>query len=139
MIKKTVKKAAKNNVIPLPKKPTKRNNITLDTDKTTGEYIKNLEYYKKDLERFFTIDDVLLLVPNHIKRRTWVCWREINKDLPRHEKIGPEYTIRGQKIYRIKAIWVLRYIKGLNWEPEVQVQVSATQSDDMQLRSSKGL
>ena len=119
------------------KKPTKYNNITLDTDKTTGEYNKNLEYYKKDLERFLTIDDVLLLIPNHIKKRTWCEWREFNKGKDRADCIGPEYTIRGKRIYRIKAIWVFRYIKGLNWEPEVQAQVSATQSDDMQLRSNR--
>ena len=138
MIKKTVKKAAKNNVIPLPKKK-KKDNITLDKN-DDGSYITTIEHYKiKDYERMLTIDDVLLLVPNHIKRRTWVNWREINKDLIRAEKIGPEYKVFGQRIYRIKVIWLLRYIKGLNWEPELQAQVSATQSNDKQLRSSEGL
>jgi len=51
------------------KKPTK-NNITLDL-KEDGSYQVMLEYYRtKDLERMFTIDDVLLLIPNDLKKRT---------------------------------------------------------------------
>ena len=138
MTKKTDKKAAKNNVIPLPKKK-KKDNITLDKN-DAGSYITTIEHYKtRDLERFLTIDDVLLLIPKELKKRSWVNWREINKDLPRNERIGPEYAIFGKRIYKIKVIWVLRYIKGCNWEPEVQAQVSATQSNDKQLRSSEGL
>ena len=123
-------------------KPIKSKNITLDKDKTTGEYIKHLEHYKtKDLERMFTIDDVLLLIPNALKRRTWADWRTLNNEpnVLREDKLGPEYVIRGKKIYRIKLIWILRYLKGLKWEPEQQVQVSATQSDEIQLRSSSSI
>jgi len=140
MIKKTVKKVAKNNVIPLPKKK-KKDNITLDR-LPGGELITSPEHYKaKDYERMFTIDDVLLLIPNDLKKRTWANWRELNNEpgVLREDKLGPEYTIRGKKIYRIKLIWILRYIKGLKWEPETQVQVSATQSDEIQLRSSSSI
>ena len=132
--KKTKKK---DNVIDLKeviKKP-KHDNITLDKNKETGKYITYLEHYKKDYERMLTIDDVLLLIPKILTRRSWSRWRGINEDLPREKKIGPEYTILGQRIYQIKAIWVFRYIKGLRWEPEPQMPVSATQRDDMQLRS----
>ena len=89
----------------------------------------------------FTIDDVLLLIPNDLKKRTWANWRELNNapNVLREDKLGPEYVIRGKKIYRIKLIWILRYIKGLNWEPSTQVQVSATQSDEIQLRSSSSI
>ena len=122
------------------KKPTK-NNITLDL-KEDGSYQVMLEYYRtKDLERMFTIDDVLLLIPNDLKKRTWADWRTLNNEpgILREDKLGPEYVIRGKKIYRIKLIWILRYLKGLNWEKEVQVQVSATQSDEIQLRSSSSI
>ena len=89
----------------------------------------------------FTIDDVLLLIPNDLKKRTWADWRTLNNEpgILREDKLGPEYVIRGKKIYRIKLIWILRYLKGLKWEQEVQVQVSATQSDDMRLRSSSSI
>ena len=110
-------------------------NITLDKG-PDGTLITNLEHYKnRDYERMLTIDDVLLLIPKYLTRRSWSRWRGINEDLPREKKIGPEYTILGQRIYQIKAIWVFRYIKGLRWEPEPQMPVSATQRDDMQLRS----
>ena len=142
-MRKKIKK--KDNVIDLKevkeKKPTKHDNITLDKDQT-GKYITHLEHYKtKDLERFLTIDDVLLLIPKDLKRRTWCNWRELNNEsnVKREDKLGPEYVIRGKKIYKIKLIWILRYLKGLSWEPELQVQVSATQRDDMQLRSSSSL
>jgi len=116
-------------------------NITLDK-LPNGDLITSLEHYKtKDYERMFTIDDVLLLIPNDLKKRTWANWRELNNapGVLREDKLGPEYVIRGKKIYRIKLIWILRYIKGLSWEPETQVQVSATQSDELQLRSSSSI
>ena len=116
-------------------------NITLDK-LPNGELIISIEHYKtRDLERMFTIDDVLLLIPNDLKKRTWADWRTLNNEpgILREDKLGPEYVIRGKKIYRIKLIWILRYLKGLNWEKEVQVQVSATQSDEIQLRSSSSI
>jgi len=122
-------------------KPKTSKNITLDK-LPNGELITALEHYKtRDLERMFTIDDVLLLIPNALKKRTWANWRELNNapGVLREDKVGPEYVIRGRKIYRIKLIWILRYIKGLSWEKEVQVQVSATQSDEIQLRSSSSI
>ena len=138
MPKKTTKKSAK---IVKFKKPKTSKNITLDK-LPNGELIISLEHYKsRDYERMFTIDDVLLLIPNDLKRRTWCDWREENNKpgVLREDKIGPEYVIKGKKIYRIKLIWILRYLKGLNWEPAPQVQVSATQRDEMQLRSSTSL
>tara|TARA_R110002012_G_scaffold107779_2_gene249905 strand:+ start:205 stop:621 length:417 start_codon:yes stop_codon:yes gene_type:complete len=122
-------------------KPKISKNITLDK-LPNGELIKSLEHYKtRDYERMFTIDDVLLLIPNDLKKRTWANWRELNNapGVLREDKLGPEYVIRGKKIYRIKLIWILRYVKGLNWEPSTQVQVSATQSDEIQLRSSSSI
>ena len=119
-------------------KPKISKNITLDK-LPNGELITSLEHYKtRDYERMFTIDDVLLLIPNELKKRTWADWRTLNNEpgILREDKLGPEYVIRGKKIYRIKLIWILRYLKGLSWEKEVQVQVSATQSDEIQLRSS---
>ena len=127
-----LKKKKINKVVKVDFKPPK--NITLDKN-PDGTLNTNLEYYKRDYERMLTIDDVLLLIPKILTRRSWSRWRGINEDLPREKKIGPEYTILGQRIYQIKAIWVFRYIKGLRWEPEPQMPVSATQRDDMQLRS----
>ena len=119
-------------------KPKLSKNITLDK-LPNGELITSLEHYKaRDYERMFSIDDVLLLVPE-IKKRTWCEWREFNKGKLRSDCVGPEYVIQGRRIYKIKLIWILRYIKRLKWEPEVEVQVSASQSDDMQLRSSRSL
>jgi len=129
-VKKASKKAFKNNIISLPKK----NNITLDP-KPGGGYITLLAHYQaRDLERMFTIDDVLLLVPE-IKKRTWCEWREFNKGKKREDCVGPEYVIQGRRIYKIKLIWILRYIKGHKWEPLIEVPVSATQSEEMKLRS----
>lgn len=122
-------------------KPKISKNITLDK-LPNGELITSLEHYKtRDYERMFTIDDVLLLIPNELKKRTWADWRTLNNEpgILREDKLGPEYVIRGKKIYRIKLIWILRYLKGLKWEPETQVQVSATQSDELQLRSSSSI
>ena len=93
------------------------------------------------LGKFFQLLYPLLLIPKDLKRRTWSEWRRDNNEagVKREDKIGPEYVIRGKKIYIIKLIWILRYLKGLGWEPEPQVQVSATQRDEMQLRSSTSL
>ena len=114
-------------------------NITLDKG-SDGQYITNIEHYKgKDLERMLTIDDCCILAKKFMSKRSFVRWRGINKDLERKDKIGPEYTVYGQRIYRIKVIWLLRFIKGLNWEPELSAPVSATQSNEMQLRSSTSL
>ena len=138
MPKKTKTKSAK---IVKFQKPKTSKNITLDK-LPNGDLITSMEHYKsKDYERMFTIDDVLLLIPKDLKKRTWANWRELNNvpGVLREDKLGPEYVIRGKKIYRIKLIWILRYIKGLNWEPETQVQVSATQSDEIQLRSSSSI
>jgi len=135
-----VKTNKASNVVKLVKK-TFSKNITLDR-LPNGDLITTLEHYKtKDYERMFTIDDVLLLIPNDLKKRTWANWRELNNapGVLREDKLGPEYVIRGKKIYRIKLIWILRYLKGLSWEKEVQVQVSATQSDELQLRSSSSI
>jgi len=135
------KTAAKTSNVIEFKKPKLSKNITLDR-LPNGDLITSLEHYKaRDYERMFTIDDVLLLIPNDLKRRTWCDWREENNKpgVLREDKIGPEYVIKGKKIYRIKLIWILRYLKGLNWEPAPQVQVSATQRDEMQLRSSTSL
>ena len=136
-----IKKKTKSAKIVKFVKPKLSKNITLDK-LPNGDLITSLEHYKaKDYERLFTIDDVLLLIPKDLKKRTWANWREINNEpgILREDKLGPEYVIRGKKIYRIKLIWILRYIKGLKWEPEVKVQASATQSDDMQLRSTASL
>ena len=122
-------------------KPKTSKNITLDK-LPNGDLITSLEHYKaRDYERMFTIDDVLLLIPKELKKRTWADWRTLNNEpgILREDKLGPEYVIRGKKIYRIKLIWILRYLKGLKWEPETQVQVSATQSDELQLRSSSSI
>jgi len=138
MPKKTKTKSAK---IVKFQKPKTSKNITLDK-LPNGDLITSIEHYKsKDYERMFTIDDVLLLIPKDLKKRTWANWRELNNapGVLREDKLGPEYVIRGKKIYRIKLIWILRYLKGLNWEKEVQVQVSATQSDEIQLRSSSSI
>jgi len=138
MPKKTKTKSAK---IVKFEKPKTSKNITLDK-LPNGDLITSIEHYKsKDYERMFTIDDVLLLIPKDLKKRTWANWRELNNapGVLREDKLGPEYVIRGKKIYRIKLIWILRYIKGLNWEPSTQVQVSATQSDEIQLRSSSSI
>jgi len=138
MPKKTKTKSAK---IVKFQKPKTSKNITLDK-LPNGDLITSIEHYKsKDYERMFTIDDVLLLIPKDLKKRTWANWRELNNapGVLREDKLGPEYVIRGKKIYRIKLIWILRYIKGLNWEPSTQVQVSATQSDEIQLRSSSSI
>jgi hypothetical protein len=138
MPKKAKAKSAK--IVKFVKSKTSKN-VTLDK-LPNGELITSLEHYKtKDYERMFTIDDVLLLIPNDLKKRTWANWRELNNapGVLREDKLGPEYVIRGKKIYRIKLIWILRYIKGLNWEPSTQVQVSATQSDEIQLRSSSSI
>jgi len=130
-------KTVKTNVVKLPKKK-KKNNITLDP-KPGGDYITLLSHYQaRDLERWFTIDDVLLLVPQ-IKKRSWCEWREFNKGKKREDCVGPEYVIQGRRIYKIKLIWILRYIKGHKWEPQIEVQVSATQGEEMKLRSSGSL
>jgi len=127
-------KTVKTNVVKLPK----RNNVTLDL-KPDGNYNTILDYYRtKNLERMFSIDDVLLLVPE-IKKRTWCEWREFNKGKKREDCVGPEYVIQGRRIYKIKLIWILRYIKGHKWEPQIEAQVSATQSEEMMLRSSTSL
>ena len=114
-------------------------NITLDKG-PDGQYLTNIEHYKvRDLERMLTIDDCCILAKDYMSKRSFVRWRGINKDLERKDKIGPEYTVYGQRIYRIKVIWLLRFIKGLNWEPELSAPVSATQSNEMQLRSNRSL
>ena len=106
-------KTVKTNVVKLPK----QNNISLD--KKDGVLITSLDYYKnRDLERWLTIDDCLLLIPNLLKKRTWESWRSHNKE--NGEQIGPQYKIFGFKVYKIKVIWLCSYVKGLNWEQQPQ-------------------
>ena len=144
-IKKPGKKDTKSNIVRLKDIKETANKISknITLDKTPGgDLITFLDHYKaKDYERLFTIDDVLLLIPKDLKKRTWADWRTLNNEpgILREDKLGPEYVIRGKKIYRIKLIWILRYLKGLKWEQEVQVQVSATQSDETRLRSSSSI
>ena len=110
-------KSVKSNVVKMPKK----NNVTLD--KKDGVLNTSLDYYKnRDLERWLTIDDCLLLIPNLLKKRTWESWRSHNKESG--EQIGPQYKIFGIKVYKIKVIWLCRYVKGLNWEQEPQPTAS---------------
>ena len=110
-------KTVKTNVVKLPKK----NNISLD--KKDGVLITSLDYYKnRDLERWLTIDDCLLLAPSLLKKRTWESWRSHNKESG--EQIGPQYKIFGIKVYKIKVIWLCSYVKGLNWEQQPQQTAS---------------
>lgn len=112
----TAKKAVETNVIELPKKKkNKKDNISLDKDQN-GEHITIIEHYKhKDLERWLTIDDCLLLAPQLLKKRTWESWRSKNIDNPELQ-LGPQYKVFGLRVYKIKVIWLLNYIKGLGWE-----------------------
>ena len=120
-------KTVKTNVVKLPKK----NNISLD--KKDGVLITSLDYYKnRDLERWLTIDDCLLLIPNLLKKRTWESWRSHNKE--NGEQIGPQYKIFGFKVYKIKVIWLCSYVKGLNWEQ--QPQQTATNNISQQRTAS---
>ena len=106
-------KTAKTNVVKLPKK----NNISLD--KKDGVLITALDHYRnKDLDRWLTIDDCLLIAPSLLKKRTWESWRSHNKE--NGEQIGPQYKIFGFKVYKIKVIWLCSYVKGLNWEQQPQ-------------------
>ena len=110
-------KSVKSNVVKMPKK----NNVTLD--KKDGVLNTSLDYYKnRDLERWLTIDDCLLIEPSLLKKRTWESWRSHNKESG--EQIGPQYKIFGIKVYKIKVIWLCRYVKGLNWEQEPQPTAS---------------
>ena len=114
---KSVKKASKNNIISLPKKK-KKDNITLDK-RPDGTLITNLDNYKtKDLERWLTIDDCCLILPDLLKKRTWESWRAKNKLSGYVDKIGPQYKIFGLAIIKIKVIWLCRYAKGYGWEQE---------------------
>jgi len=116
---KSVKKTATNNVVKIPKKK----NISLDI-KTDGTWQTSIDYYKsKDLERWLTIDDCLLIEPNLLKKRTWESWRSKNIDNDRLQ-LGPQYKIFGLRVYKIKVIWLCRFIKGLNWEQEPQSTAS---------------
>ena len=116
---KSVKKTATNNVVKIPKKK----NISLDI-KTDGTWQTSIDYYKsKDLERWLTIDDCLLITPILLKKRTWESWRSKNIDNDRLQ-LGPQYKIFGLRVYKIKVIWLCRFIKGLNWEQEPQSTAS---------------
>jgi len=119
---KSAEKASKNNIISLPKKK-KKTNITLDK-RPDGFLITNLDHYKnKNLERWLTIDDCCLILPDLLKKRTWESWRARNKISG--DKIGPQYKIFGLAIIKIKVIWLCSYEKGLGWEKEQQPQQTA--------------
>ena len=95
----------------------KKNNISLD--KKDGVLITSLDHYKnRDLERWLTIDDCLLLAPTLLKKRTWESWRSHNKESG--GQIGPQYKIFGIRVYKVKVIWLCSYVKGLNWEQQPQ-------------------
>ena len=118
--KTTGEKTAATNVIELPKKKkNKKDNISLDKDQN-GKPITIIEHYKhKDLERWLTIDDCLLLAPQLLKKRTWESWRSKNIDNPELQ-LGPQYKVFGLRVYKIKVIWLLNFIKGLDWEQTPQ-------------------
>jgi len=100
----------------------KRNNITLDKA-PDGRLIISLDHYKtKNIERWLSIDDCLLICPDLLKKRTWEDWRSRNK--LSGSEIGPEYKLFGLAIYKIKVYWLARYVKGLGWEQEQQPQAT---------------
>jgi len=106
-------KSVKSNVVKMPKK----NNISLD--KKDGVLITSLDHYKnRDLERWLTIDDCCLIIPDLLKKRTWESWRARYKQSG--DEIGPQFKLFGLAIYKIKVIWLCRYVKGLNWEQQPQ-------------------
>ena len=119
-----------------PKK-SKKNNITLDK-KTDGSLITNLDYYKnKDLERWLTIDDCCLILPDLLKKRTWESWRARNKQ--GGDKIGPQYKIYGLAIFKIKVIWLCRYFKGYGWDIEQQPQPAAMNNIEKQIKAANNI
>jgi len=121
-------KSVKSNVVKMPKK----NNITLD--KKDGVLITALDHYRaKNLERWLTIDDCCLILPDLLKKRTWESWRARYKQSG--DEIGPQFKLFGLAIYKIKVLWLCRYKKGLNWEQEPQ-QTAANNND--QLTSASG-
>ena len=105
----------------------KRNNITLDKT-PDGRLITSLDHYKtKNLERWLSIDDCLLICPDLLKKRTWESWRSYNRDKDPNnkshkDKLGPQYKKFGLAIYKIKVYWLSRYVKGYGWEEEQQPQ-----------------
>ena len=107
---KSVKKTTKSNVVKIPRKK----NVSLDK-KPDGTWNTSIDYYKsRDLERWLTVDDCLLIIPQLLKKRTWESWRSHNRESG--SEVGPQYKIFGIKVYRIKVIWLIRYVKGLDWE-----------------------
>jgi len=131
-----VKKAAKNNVIPLPKKK-KPKNITLDK-LPDGTLITALDHYKnKDLESWLTIDDCCLILPDLLKKRTWESWRARNKQ--GGDKIGPQYKIYGLAIFKIKVIWLCSYFKGNGWDTEQQPQPAAMDNIKKQIKAANNI
>jgi transposase len=124
------KKAAKNNIIPLPKKK-KPKNITLDK-RPDGTLITELNHYRKDLQRWLTIDDCLLIEPSLLKKRTWESWRARYKESG--DEIGPKFKIFGLAIIKIKVIWLSRYVYGYGWQQ--QPQPTAANNSDQQKSAS---
>ena len=122
----------------------KRNNITLDKT-PEGTLITSLDHYKnKDLERWLSIDDCLLIEPDLLKKRTWESWRSYNRDIDPNnishkDKIGPQYKIFGKAIYKIKVYWLSRYVKGLGWEEELQPQQTTVNNTPPQQSALKNI
>jgi hypothetical protein len=125
-------KTVKTNVVKLPKNK-KKNNITLD--KKDGVLITALDHYKnRNLERWLTIDDCLLIEPSLLKKRTWESWRARYKQSG--DEIGPQFKVFGLAIYKIKVIWLCRYVKGLSWEQEPQLPASDNTSQQRSASSN---
>ena len=122
-------KSVKSNVVKMPKK----NNISLD--KKDGVLITSLDHYKnRDLERWLTIDDCCLIIPDLLKKRTWESWRARYKQSG--DEIGPQFKLFGLAIYKIKVIWLCRYVKGLSWEQEPQLPASDNTSQQRSASSN---
>ena len=115
----------------------KRNNITLDKA-PDGRLITSLDHYKtKNIERWLSIDDCLLICPDLLKKRTWEDWRSRNK--LSGSEIGPEYKLFGLAIYKIKVLWLCRYVKGLGWEQEQQPQSTTLNNTSPHQSASKNI
>ena len=131
------KKKKITNITKVNFKHKKRNNITLDKA-PDGRLITSLDHYKtKDIERWLSIDDCLLICPDLLKKRTWEDWRSRNK--LSGSEIGPEYKLFGLAIYKIKVLWLCRYVKGLGWEQEQQPQSTTVNNTSPHQSASKNI
>ena len=108
----------------------KRIRTTLQKAKTLSPYVERLITYSKYTDKLHGRRLIMskILGKNNKKVANLLV-----------DEIGPQYKLFGLAIYKIKVLWLCRYVKGLGWEQEQQPQSTTLNNTSHHQSASKSI